>query len=448
MKEKTPVYLQKQSFLDTLLSMFNLFPEFNESALVENPSEVMHSWRERALIIVVLASLIANLPVTLAAFRGQFELIPQWAGNLVFFIYLPCVIFSLVKGISLTSRIYILFSAKAVIGAIQFLTTQLIGSGRLTLAFLPVTALIIGGNRFAGHILLLCFSILGSITYLVTSGVIAPLSMHVENIAAGYWLFQVAVWVGNIFPQLYLIGHFLRLQDRTVDAVRAARDRIEAEITRNRLLEAELNRIGEEERRKLGAELHDGLCQHLTATLLNCSALEYQMKATAAPDLGSVEKIRGAVEKSIGMAYEVARGLCPVNIESDALVPALHDLCRAVRQRNGIGCKLQADHEINVVTPAISMHLYRIASESLTNAVKHSGCSEIFVKLCIDKADLVLEIADNGKGVPDNAEFSRGMGLNIMKYRAGLIGGVLEINSSQTGGTRVVCRLPAMENTE
>ncbi len=446
MKTEATTDSPKQSFLDKLLTTFNLFPEFNETALAENPAEVMNAWRERALIIVVFASLIANLPVALAAVKGEFKIIPQWAADIVIIIYLPCIVFSLVRNISLFTRIHMLLGAKALIGAVQLITTQLIGGGRLTLAFLPVTALVLGGTRAAGNILLLCILIIGSITYAITSGAIVPAATHYENITTGYWIFQFFVWLGGIIPQLYLMGHFLALQDRTVAAVSAARCRINAESERNRRLEYEINRIGEAERQKLGAELHDGLCQHLAATLLHCSTLEYRMKDATSTHLVPVQGIREAIERSIGMAYEVARGLCPVRIEPDSMIPALQELCQKTRQRSEISCKLQADRNIRIPSPEAGLHLYHIAGESVMNAIKHSDCSRVTIKLVGNNNEIILEIADNGRGMPPENEPTRGMGLNIMRHRARLIGGILEIKSNETGGTSIICCLPTSES--
>lgn len=441
MKE-LPVDSFKQCFIDRLLAAFNLFPEFNENALAENPAKVMRAWRERALIIVVFASMIANLPVALAAVKGEFRIIPQWAANIVMMIYIPFIVFSLVGGISLFVRIHLLLGAKAIIGAIQLITTQLAGGGRMTLAFLPVTALILGGTKVAGNMLLLCTLIIGSITGAIASGMITPAAVHIENITIGYWVFQFFVWMGGIIPQLYLMGHFLALQTRTVAAVSAASNRINEEVSRNRRLEYEINRIGEEERQKLGAELHDGLCQNLTATLLNCSTLEYRIKDVASADLAAIKKIRERTEQSIAMAYGVARGLCPVRIEPGSLIPALQTLCRETRQKNEINCRVQAGQNIKVSTPETGLHLYRIAGEAIANAVKHSNCSQIIVSLVSSESETTLEISDNGHGILLESTFQKGMGRNIMQYRASLIGGILEIKTNETGGTSIICRLP------
>ncbi len=448
MNEKLPDYSPRPNFLDRALVIFNLFPEFNEAALAENPSEVMHTWRERALLIVVFASLIANLPLALAAVKGEFKIIPQWAANLVLMAYFPCIAFSLVRSIAFISRVHLILGAKAIVGAIQLITTQLVGGGRLTLAFLPVTALILGGTRAAGNMLLLCVFIIGSITCMMAADTAIPAAVHTDNITAGYWLFQFFVWIGGIVPQLYLMGHFLALQNRTVVAVSSARDKIDAEVARNRRLEYEINKIGEKERQKLGAELHDGLCQHLTATLLNCSTLEYRMKKSDSADLASIKKIREGTERAIALAYEVARGLCPVRIEQDSLIPALQLLCREIRQKSEIDCRIQADQGIKIPTSEAGLHLYRIAGEAIANAVKHSACSRIIVRLAGSENEIVLEISDNGHGMPSEKVFSKGMGLNIMQYRAHLIGGNLEIKVAEMGGTSVICRLPAVKEND
>lgn len=98
--------------------------------------------------------------------------------------------------------------------------------------------------------------------------------------------------------------------------------RLEAETADRKCLEAEVARVSEAERRSLGSELHDGLCQNLTAALLNCTAFENRRAVSGAPDTAEVARIREAIEESIDTAYDVARGLCPVDLEPEGLVPA------------------------------------------------------------------------------------------------------------------------------
>jgi signal transduction histidine kinase len=228
-------------------------------------------------------------------------------------------------------------------------------------------------------------------------------------------------------------------------AERVARRQLEVETADRHRLEEELSRLGEDERRRLGAELHDGLCQHLTAALLNCLTLENQRRVAGADDTHAVTKIRVALQDSIGLAYDIAQGLCPVTIDPDGLLPALERLCREARDQHGIACDLRADRNLTIQNPEHALHLYRIAREAVTNSIKHARCSRVAITLAQSAGGFTLEIADDGQAAVPGATPVAGLGLSIMKYRAKLIGGTLQVAADATGGMRVTCRLPGLE---
>ena len=191
----------------------------------------------------------------------------------------------------------------------------------------------------------------------------------------------------------------------------------------------------------------DGLCQHLTAALLNCSAMESQRPSESAADGVSLTQLRVALEDAIGMAYDVAKGLCPVDMDPDALLPALERLCQDVRARHGIACRVQADRAFAIRNPVQALHLYRIAREAVLNAVKHARCAHIEITLEHEGTDLVLTVTDDGRQAAPGAAPVPGLGMRIMTYRAGLLGGTLLITRTEEGGLRVTCRVPGLEST-
>lgn len=201
-------------------------------------------------------------------------------------------------------------------------------------------------------------------------------------------------------------------------------------------------RISEAERLRLGSELHDGLCQNLTAALLNCTALENRRAAAGAPDVRDLTRIREEIEASIDTAYDVARGLCPVDLGPEGLAPALERLCQMAGERCGLTCELHADEPLTIDDPVRALQLYRIAGEALTNAAKHAECSRVVVRLVRQSGNLVLTVTDDGKGIARDA--GEGLGRRIMAYRASLIGGSLTISGVPGQGTTVACRMPSL----
>ncbi|MBP7636512.1 MAG: hypothetical protein KBA18_01410 [Kiritimatiellae bacterium] len=189
------------------------------------------------------------------------------------------------------------------------------------------------------------------------------------------------------------------------------------------------------------------MCQHLTAALLRCAALENRRGTADAADASELARIRAAIQDAIDTAYDVAKGLCPVGMDPDALLNALERLCREVRRRHGRVCRLQGDREVVIRKPEHALLLYQIAREAVTNAVKHAQCEHISIAFKRLDGGLEMQIADDGRGLAAGAAPATGMGLSIMRYRAGLLGGTLQVGAGQTGGLEVTCRAPGLENT-
>jgi len=141
----------------------------------------------------------------------------------------------------------------------------------------------------------------------------------------------------------------------------------------------------------------------------------------------------------------VARGLCPVDLAPDALVPALEQVCRTMQARHGIACRLDVERGLTVRKPEHALHLYRIASEAVSNAAKHACCAQITVALAHESEDLVLRVSDDGRPGNAFATAQGGLGQGIMSYRADMIGGTLEVEAAPGGGRRVTCRVPDRE---
>jgi signal transduction histidine kinase len=182
--------------------------------------------------------------------------------------------------------------------------------------------------------------------------------------------------------------------------------------------------------------------------LLNCLVIENQRRATGAEDAAAVTKIRVALQDAIGQAYDVAYGLCPLTMEPDGLLPALERLCREVRDGHGIACGLKADPKQAIQDPEHAQHLYRIAREAVTNAIKHARCSRIDITLQASAKTFTLRITDDGQTAVPGASPVIGLGLSIMQYRARLIGGELQIIGTHRGSIRVTCCLPRSEGPQ
>lgn len=203
-------------------------------------------------------------------------------------------------------------------------------------------------------------------------------------------------------------------------------------------LEHEILAVSERERHSIGADLHDGLGQQLTAIELMCAGLKADAASqpALAHGLGEVGKM---LREAIAQTRYLARGLVPVGSEPDALQIGLTELTERINHLRGLRCEFTCPRPVAVPDPFVTSHLYRIAQEAVNNAVKHARARHITVCLEVVGAVVRLEIADDGTGFQKKR---RGLGLGVMQHRAHVIGGELSITSKKGEGVRVVCQVP------
>jgi PAS domain S-box-containing protein len=235
-----------------------------------------------------------------------------------------------------------------------------------------------------------------------------------------------------------------RVTERTAE-LHEANHELSAEIAERTRLEREIIRISEREQRRIGQDLHDGLCQELTAITLITRAVSTRMSRTSAPETQRVNDIAQLLNASISRCRNIARGLHPVEMDADGLMVALEDL--ALRTDQTVSCAFECKRPILMPESDVALNLYRIAQEAVSNSVKYAEASRIVINLSREGDSLRLSIADDGRGIPARSiarrhTRHRGMGLHIMRYRARTMGATLRIQDRQPHGAEVVCLLP------
>jgi PAS domain S-box-containing protein len=217
----------------------------------------------------------------------------------------------------------------------------------------------------------------------------------------------------------------------------AARD-----VTDEKRLERELIEAGDREKERVGRELHDGLCQNLAGIAALSATLARKLAARADPSADAAAELTVLLQQSVGDARDLARGLNAAGLTQMGLAVALEALTANVKALHFIACSFACDRGFPRLDPAVEAHLYRIAQESMSNAVAHARASRIDVSLRIREGQASLRIRDNGVGIPQRLVEVGGNGLQTMQYRARLIGGCLRLQRASQRGTLVVCEVP------
>jgi PAS domain S-box-containing protein len=232
-----------------------------------------------------------------------------------------------------------------------------------------------------------------------------------------------------------------RVVEQRTKELQIANIELKNEIERRKGLEGEILTVSDREQQRLGQELHDGLCQHLTAVAFMSRSIAMRLKNHRVIEVGDIEKIAQLVNDAATDTRNLSRALHRLDVDAAGLVDALRDLVDREIWRTP--CRLEIKPSFRIEDDAAAAHLYRIAREAVINANKHAQAREIIVNLQRSRREMVLQVIDDGVGLSGERKLKQGLGLHIMNYRAQLAGGRLEIDSPKYGGTRVSCYLPA-----
>ena len=211
------------------------------------------------------------------------------------------------------------------------------------------------------------------------------------------------------------------------------------DITERRRLEQEIIRISEHERQRIAQDLHDDLGQQICGIGLIARALEQKLRQQSLSESDDAAKVCELLNTAATTTRELARGLLPVEVESGGLAAALENLAGKVEQLLDIPCRFSATQTILVSDHLVAGHLFRIAQEAISNALRHGSPEHVEVRM--EQADdtLTLNIEDDGVGVPDAPDGTQGLGIRLMRHRASLIGASLTIRPNTPTGTVVTC---------
>jgi signal transduction histidine kinase len=213
------------------------------------------------------------------------------------------------------------------------------------------------------------------------------------------------------------------------------------DVSARKQLEREVLNVATLEQRRIGQALHDSTGQELTALGLLAETLTESLEKQAPAAVPLAAKVRAGLLRVLAQVRAYARGLIPVEVDSRGLRAALAELASRTSEVHGVRCTFDCGEEVEVADNHAATHLYHIAQEAVTNALRHGQPQHIAITLLGDGKLLTLSIRDDGAGMPPEPADNKGMGLKIMRYRAGLIQARLTVEPAATAGTVVTCIL-------
>jgi len=218
------------------------------------------------------------------------------------------------------------------------------------------------------------------------------------------------------------------------EALRGMLERLEQERRDSALRELAAQ---ERERLRIARELHDEVGQMLTAIALRAERAAEEPSGIQREALIEISK---TALGSLDDVRRIARELRPEVLDDLGLVNAIIALCGRVDRQPGIRVRRALDWSLPTLSPEVELVIYRVAQEALTNVLRHADATEVMVQLRQADRHVLLEVADNGRGLPPA---SVGRGMRGMRERATVINAELDVRARAEGGTWLVLSVPA-----
>lgn len=266
---------------------------------------------------------------------------------------------------------------------------------------------------------------------------------------SGEWL-RATTFLASCVMICWISREMQRAKERAIAAEEKSKHAEERRMAREKLfrsqiererLQRELLEISEREKQTIAQELHDGLCQHLAGTAMMTKLLQQRLASGKSPEAEFAREICGLLTTAVNEARNLSHGLHPVEGGPSGLMDALETMVRTVTNLFHIRCHFRCSGVVLLDNKAAATHLFRIAQESINNAIKHGEATRIVIGLRRVQGQIILDIRDDGIGISQDVPMT-GMGLKIMRHRASLIGASVTISPSRKCGTLVRCILP------
>ncbi len=286
------------------------------------------------------------------------------------------------------------------------------------------------GRAFAIFVSLLCVAVS------ITGDVVAGIRYSSDLVP----IWNALIWIATYAAFVWVLAKLRSLYDELEQRVRQRTAALQDEVQERIRLEEEILSISEREQVRIGRDLHDSLCQHLTGMALAGKVVSEQL-VNSPSQAEAVKHIVRLTGEAIELTRKLARGLYPVELKGEGLIDALRELEGITREHFKIACRFECNAPTSILKHEDAVHLYRIAQEATTNALRHGYARQIVIRLVTEGGFMTLTVSDDGVGLPDVSLRHNGMGLRIMAHRASLIGAMFRAERLPSRGTRISCKI-------
>lgn len=236
----------------------------------------------------------------------------------------------------------------------------------------------------------------------------------------------------------------LRVEKRTA-ALKQANQKLRDVLEERKRLETELLEIAENERRRIGLDLHDDLGQKLTGMLLISRAMEQRLRREKHREVDELNRVCELIEQTMLHTHNLAHHFSSIDATGGELEQVLKELSTTVVTTFGIPCEVTIKGEVPGLPENASAQFYKIAQEAVSNAIKHGKASRVWISVVTNADRLVFSLRNDGVPFSPPANRKARMGLRTMNYRANTIGATFDIRPAPKNGTIVSCVLPLKE---
>ncbi len=274
-----------------------------------------------------------------------------------------------------------------------------------------------------------------------------------DNFKETKWNFKTRLYANNVVVGNFTVCYiekpanapvFLKEAYRLIDAISERIEKIIEKFdakTELKTLQKKVISISEQERLRIGHDLHDGMGQLLTGISFLLRTATKKVNETVEEKITEMDELSKLVKTAAVLCRQMSKGLPVLDIKHDGLLLAIDQLSNEIREVYNVNCELSINEGFGIYDNFLASQIYRIIQESVNNAVKHGEADNIVISLSNDQSNMYLTISDDGKGIIDSKKRA-GMGIDIMKYRADLMGAVFSAGNLDNCGFEVSLAIP------